>query len=117
MKSAEMHGMSDAQLAESLAESEKQLFQVRFQLTSDRTNAASETRKAKKGIARVKTEQRRRELAALAATPADQLPAMLAELHTRAGGPGKRRVQRAIQRLENRRVEVVDTVQAPAKGS
>ena len=117
MKSSEMPGMSDAQLAESLTETEKHLFQMRFEMTGDRKNASSEIRKSKKDIARLKGEQRRRELEQLSATPAEQLPAMIAELHAKAGGPGKRRAQRAINRLEARRVAVVDTVQAPAKGS
>ena len=116
MKSSEMAGMSDEQIATALTDTEKHLFQMRFQSTTDRTNTSSETQKARKDIARIKTEQRRRELIALEATPADQLPTMLAELHTRAGGPGKRRVQRSINRLESRRVAVVDTVQAPAQG-
>lgn len=117
MKSAEMPGMSDEQIQLSLADAEKQLFTLRFQSATDRLETPSEIRKTKKDIARIKGEQRRRELVALAATPADALPNMVADLHAKAGGRGKRRVMRSINRLEQLRSRVTPTVQAlPAKG-
>ena len=116
MKFAELHGMSGEQIAQTLAETEKQLFQLRFQSATDRLETPSEIKKARRDIARVKTEQRQRELTAIASIPADKLPDMLAELHTKTNGPGKRRVKRQIARLETVRASVVSTVQVPAKG-
>lgn len=117
MKSSEMLGMSDDQLRLTLADTEKHLFQLRFQSATDRLETPGEMAKAKKDIARIKTEQRRREILAIEATPADRLPTLLAELHAKTEEPGKRRVKRAIARLEAVRAGVIETVQAPpAKG-
>ncbi len=117
MKSSEMLGMSDDQLRTTLAETEKHLFQLRFQSATDRLETPGEMAKAKKDIARIKTEQRRREIVAIKATSADAIPTLLADLHTKTEGPGKRRVKRSIARLEAVRVRVIETVQAsPAKG-
>ena len=116
MKFAELHGMSNDQLGQTLTDTEKQLFTLRFQSATDRLETPSEIKKAKKDIARVKTEQRRRELTALAATPADRLPELLAGLHAKTEGPGRRRVKRQIARLEVVRAGLVPTIQTPAKG-
>ena len=116
MKFTDLHGMSPDQLGLTLADTEKQLFILRFQSATDRLETPSEIKKAKKDIARIKTEQRRRELALLGSTAVDKLPDMLATLHAKTDGPGKRRIKRQIARLETVRAGVVATVQVPTKG-
>jgi len=64
MKPAEIAKENDEQLRLSLAETEKHLFKLRFQSATDRLETPSEIRKAKADIARIKTEQRKRELIA-----------------------------------------------------
>jgi large subunit ribosomal protein L29 len=68
MKPAEIRVMGDEQLALTLRDLEKGLFQLRFQSATDRLETPSELRKTRRDIARVKTEQRRRELATQGAT-------------------------------------------------
>ena len=48
MKISEITGMSDEQLALTLKDTEKHLFQLRFQSATDRLETPSEIRKAKK---------------------------------------------------------------------
>ena len=62
MKPAEMKAMSDEQLALTLKDTEKHLFQLRFQSATDRLETPSETLKAKREAARIKTVQRERQL-------------------------------------------------------
>ena len=62
-KAAEYRGMSDEQLALTLRDLEKHLFQLRFQSATDRLETPSEMRKARRDIARIMTVQRQRELA------------------------------------------------------
>jgi large subunit ribosomal protein L29 len=64
MKPAELRAMSDEHLALTLKETVKNLFHLRFQSTTERLETPSEIRKAKRDIARIKTIQRERELAA-----------------------------------------------------
>ena len=64
MKTAEYRGMSDEQLSLSLKDLVKNLFHLRFQSATERLETPSEIRKAKREIARIKTIQRERELAA-----------------------------------------------------
>src|SRR5881398_813664 len=101
-KMKEFRGMSDEQLALTLKDSEKHLFQLRFQSATDRLETPSEIRKARKEIARIRTIQRQRELTELKAMPADQLATRVANLAAKdaAGGPGKRTVRRKLRRLE-----------------
>ena len=99
MKPAELRGMSDEQLGITLRDTETHLFQLRFQSATDRLETPSEIEKAKRDIARIKTEQRRRELAKLPEMPADQVAKTLTDLTTKPEGPGKRRTKRAIARL------------------
>jgi large subunit ribosomal protein L29 len=61
-KAAEYRGMSDEQLALTLRDLEKHLFQLRFQSATDRLETPSEMRKARREIARIMTVQRQREL-------------------------------------------------------
>ena len=63
-KHEEYRQMSDEQLHLSLRETIKNLFHLRFQSATERLETPSEIRKAKRDIARIKTIQRERELAA-----------------------------------------------------
>jgi len=106
MKASELKGMSDEQIVVSLKDTEKHLFQLRFQSATDRLETPSEMRKAKRDIARVKTEQRARELKALVATPAEKIDAAVASLEK--GEPvagarpftGRRQARRSLNRLK-----------------
>jgi large subunit ribosomal protein L29 len=64
MKPAELRAMSDEHLSLTLKETVKNLFHLRFQSATERLETPSEIRKAKRDIARIKTVQRERELAA-----------------------------------------------------
>jgi large subunit ribosomal protein L29 len=64
MKPAEFRAMSDEHLTLTLKESVKNLFHLRFQSATERLETPSEIRKARQDIARIKTIQRERELAA-----------------------------------------------------
>ena len=64
MKPGEFRAMSDEHLTLTLKESVKNLFHLRFQSATERLETPSEIRKAKQDIARIKTIQRERELAA-----------------------------------------------------
>ena len=70
MKSAEYRGMSDEQLLLTLKDVVKNLFHLRFQSATDRLETPSELRKAKQEVARIKTIQRERQLAAARAAAA-----------------------------------------------
>lgn len=64
MKPGEFRAMSDEHLTLTLKESVKNLFHLRFQSATERLETPSEIRKARQDIARIKTIQRERELAA-----------------------------------------------------
>jgi large subunit ribosomal protein L29 len=64
MKPAEFRAMSDEHLTLTLKDSVKNLFHLRFQSATERLETPSEIRKVKRDIARIKTIQRERELAA-----------------------------------------------------
>lgn len=64
MKPAEFRAMSDEQLELTLKDTVKNLFHLRFQSATERLETPSEIRKAKRDVARIKTIQRERELAA-----------------------------------------------------
>jgi large subunit ribosomal protein L29 len=119
MKASELHGMSDDQLGLTLKDTEKHLFQLRFQSATDRLETPSEMAKAKKDIARIKTEQRRRELERLPTVSDDVLTRSIAEQETRSTGPGKRRAKRSVIRLRavrDARLKQTTPAPAPAKG-
>ncbi len=101
MKPAELRGMSDEQLSLSMKDTEKHLFQLRFQSATDRLETPSEIRKAKRDIARILTEQRARELKALAGQPADKVTAalVLAQSGVVEGVVGRRKPRRHANRL------------------
>ena len=67
MKPAEYRAMSDEQLELTLKETVKNLFHLKVASATDRLETPSEIRKAKKDVARIKTIQRQRQLAATAA--------------------------------------------------
>jgi large subunit ribosomal protein L29 len=67
MKAEELRAMSDEQLGLTLKETIKNLFHLKVASATDRLETPSEIRKAKKEIARIKTIQRERQLAATAA--------------------------------------------------
>ena len=60
----ELREMSDEQLVATANEAAQTLFRLRFQSQSERLNTPSEIRKNRRLIARIKTIQRERELAA-----------------------------------------------------
>jgi large subunit ribosomal protein L29 len=64
MKPAELRAMSDEQLALTLKDTVKNLFHLRFQATTESLKAPSELRRARREIARIKTIQHQRALAA-----------------------------------------------------
>jgi len=109
MNSSELHGMSDDVLGMTLSDTEKSIFNLRFLASTDKKNTSSEVKKAKKDIARVKFEQRKRELVKFAAMPDAALAAAIAaeEAKVESAAPGKRRALRTHQRLT-----VIQTVRA-----
>ncbi len=64
MKAAEIKYLSEAELAEKLAELKQELFNLRFQLAVNQLDNPTRIKAVKKDIARIKTIQRQRELAA-----------------------------------------------------
>ncbi len=121
MKATELRGMSDEQLALTLVDTEKHLFQLRFQSATDRLETPSEMDKAKKDIARIKTLQRQRELAKLPGISDEVLTKAIADQTLRTEGPGKRKAKRSILRLtalqDSRAASKIKTTAAvPAKG-
>ena len=114
-KLKDYRGMSDEQLGLTLKDTEKHLFQLRFQSATDRLETPSEIRKARREIARLRTLQRERELARLGAMPAEQLADRLTRLAAKAHLPGKRTVHRQTQRLTRLHAAKAAT-QAPAAG-
>jgi large subunit ribosomal protein L29 len=63
-KPEELRGMSDEQLAITLRETTEHLFKLRFQSETEKVEAPSEIKKARREVARIKTIQRQRELKA-----------------------------------------------------
>jgi large subunit ribosomal protein L29 len=94
--------MSDEQLALTLKDTEKHLFQLRFQSATDRLETPSEIRKSRRDIARLRTLQREKELAELEALPPDQLASRIATQAAKeaANAPGKRAAHRRGARLK-----------------
>jgi large subunit ribosomal protein L29 len=62
-KSKSIREMSDEQLEHELRETQKSLFQVRFQSATERNDTPSNLKKLRQVIARIKTIRRERELA------------------------------------------------------
>jgi len=105
MKFKELQKESDEQLVATLADTEKHLFQLRFQSATDRLETPSEIRKARRDIARVRTLQRQRGILELTTSTEAELKAVH-ELATNgemaAGKPfiGKRKAGRVIKRVD-----------------
>jgi large subunit ribosomal protein L29 len=111
--------MSDEQLGLTLADTEKHLFQLRFQSATDRLETPSEIRKAKKDIARIKTEQRARELKALAGRSDEQIAAALALAEKGESAPGVkvvgiRKPRRIVRRLTGIQEQRAARAKSPA---
>jgi len=64
MKNSDLRQMTDEQLDLTLKDVIKNLFHLRFQSATDRLETPSEMLKARKDVARIKTLQRERQLAA-----------------------------------------------------
>ena len=64
MKAAEIKYLSEAEIEEKLAELKQELFNLRFQLAVNQLDNPTRIKAVKKDIARIKTIQRQRELAA-----------------------------------------------------
>lgn len=58
----QLREMTDENLQLSLAETQKELFQLRFQATTDKLETPSNIRRLRRNIARIKTIQRERAL-------------------------------------------------------
>ncbi len=119
MKAADLRGMSDEQLAVTLKETEKHLFQLRFQSATDRLETPSEIVKARKDIARIKTVQRQRELAKVVAATDEQLVSASKRLEAKTEGPGKRKAKRGLARIASitlQRAAQKKKANKPAKG-
>src|SRR5215475_12587175 len=101
-KTKDLRGMSDEQLGLTLKDTEKHLFQLRFQSATDRLETPSEIRKAKRDVARVKTVQRQRELAKLKDLAPEQLTTRITTLEAKVAEnrPGKRTAFRQAKRLK-----------------
>lgn len=100
MKATEINGMSDEQLSLTLKDTEKHLFQLRFQSATDRLETPSEMQKAKRDIARIKTAQRQRELKRLGELSDGDLTKQVEVIQGKLEGPGKRRAKRALVRVQ-----------------
>lgn len=68
MKASELRDMSDEQLRLTWKETADGYFRLRTQAQTERLDAPSELRKSRRLMARIKTIQRQRELAAMAQT-------------------------------------------------
>ncbi|MCA8986510.1 MAG: 50S ribosomal protein L29 [Planctomycetaceae bacterium] len=61
---ADLRGQSDEQLMFSLKEAQKQLFQLQFQAATEKLDTPSKKREYRREIARIKTLQNERKIAA-----------------------------------------------------
>ena len=102
LKTKDLRGMSDEQLGLTQKDTEKHLFQLRFQSATDRLETPSEIRKAKRDIARIRTIARERELAKLKDLAPEQLATRITSLETKVKDavPGKRIAYRQAKRLK-----------------
>ncbi len=63
-KAAELRDMNDEQLGFTLKETQQELFQLRFQSATEKLDAPSNIRRLRRTIARIKTIQTERQIAA-----------------------------------------------------
>lgn len=115
MKPAELKKENDDQLRLSLAETEKHLFKLRFQSATDRLETPSEIRKARADIARIKTEQRRREIVAQAKLSDAELATTVALAEKGEVAPGKPMVGRRKPKRLIQRIAVIQAERAAAR--
>ncbi len=110
--------MDPAELGTRLAESRKELFNLRFQLATGQLDNFSRLSHVRKDVARMLTELRNREIAEAEGLSLDQLPAHQAAARPRDEDEAKGRdkstasERRAAARAEAEEEEVVD--EAPA---
>jgi len=64
-KSSELRELSDEQLEFSLKSTQEELFRLRFQAATEKLDTPTKLQKRRREIARIKTIQRERQLAAL----------------------------------------------------
>jgi len=64
MKSSELTELTDAELQQKVEEAHQELFNLRFQLAIGRLRNYKRVSQVRRDVARVKTEQRRRQLTA-----------------------------------------------------
>lgn len=64
MKSTELRKLSDEQLAQKLEDGRAELFNLRFQMATSQLDNTARVTTVKRGIARVQTEMRARQIAA-----------------------------------------------------
>ena len=64
-KATSLRELSDEKLQIELTQAQKELFDVRFQSASERNDTPSNLKKLRRNIARLKTIQRQREIAAV----------------------------------------------------
>lgn len=64
-KATSLRELSDEQLQIELTQAQKELFDVRFQSASERNDTPSNLKRLRRNIARLKTVQRQREIAAV----------------------------------------------------
>src|ERR1044072_7899140 len=98
-KTTDLRGMSDEQLGITLKDTEKHLFQLRFQSATDRLETPSEIVKARKDIARIKTVERQRERAKLRAPPDERLASASKRREAKTEAPAKRKAKRGLVRI------------------
>ncbi len=115
MKPTELKKENDEQLKLSLAETEKHLFKLRFQSATDRLETPSEIRKARADIARIKTEQRKREIVAQAKQSDEQLATTVALAEKGEVAPGKPMVGRRKPKRLIQRIAVIQAERAAAR--
>ena len=68
MKASELRELSDDQLQATLKDASETLFRLRVQSQTERLDAPSELQRNRRLVARIKTIQRQRQLAAAAST-------------------------------------------------
>jgi large subunit ribosomal protein L29 len=68
-KTSELRELSDEQLEFSLKSTQEELFRLRFQAATEKLDTPTKLQKRRREIARIKTIQRERQLAALQASP------------------------------------------------
>ncbi len=118
-KTKDLRGMSEEQLGLTMKDTEKHLFQLRFQSATDRLETPSEIRKARRDIARIRTVQRERELTKLKDLSPEQLATRITALEAKVSEdrPGKRTAHRQAKRLKRFHAAKAPAIAGATKGS